>query len=205
MPSFAAPRRQGSGLHGTSLDTAFQLVPKPSTSVLYGATVAARCRPARNPPVRAPLWPICIEIQGRRQSADHYPLVTELCHLDPRPCMVMSFMGWLADKDCAAQVPLYSERMVQRYTRASLDGSSGEVEPHVFLAASNAYKAMSRELRDQGLVISGESGAGKTETTKIAMQARPSLLCFSMGYFFGGCIWGRGRGDSLGVSCQAEP
>ena len=71
--------------------------------------------------------------------------------------------------------------MVQRYTRASIDSSSGAEEPHVFLTTSNAYKAMSLEMRDQGLVISGESGAGKTETTKIAMQAcHPLPMCLHL-------------------------
>ncbi len=70
----------------------------------------------------------------------------------------------------ALQVPLYSDRLVQKYTRGSTEDSTGQQEPHVFLTTSNAFKAMSLELRDQGLVISGESGAGKTETTKIAMQ-----------------------------------
>lgn len=119
---------------------------------------------------------VCRSVHGHKKCATWTPDRASSCGL--------------ADKICVVQVPLYSERMVQRYARASLDGSSGEVEPHVFLTASNAYKAMSRELRDQGLVISGESGAGKTETTKIAMQARPSLPCFGMGSVPLGCIWG---------------
>ena len=45
-------------------------------------------------------------------------------------------------------------------------------EPHVFLTADTAYKAMCREGRSQSVVITGESGSGKTETTKIAMQVR---------------------------------
>ena len=42
----------------------------------------------------------------------------------------------------------------------------------MFLTADTAYKAMCREGRSQSVVITGESGSGKTETTKIAMQAR---------------------------------
>ena len=42
--------------------------------------------------------------------------------------------------------------------------------PHVFLTADKAFKAMAARNASQSLVISGESGAGKTETTKVAMQ-----------------------------------
>ncbi len=43
-------------------------------------------------------------------------------------------------------------------------------DPHVFLIADKAFKAMAARNASQSLVISGESGAGKTETTKVAMQ-----------------------------------
>lgn len=45
-----------------------------------------------------------------------------------------------------------------------------QLQPHIFLVAANAFREMVREGRSQSLVISGESGAGKTETTKKAMQ-----------------------------------
>ena len=69
------------------------------------------------------------------------------------------------------QVPLYSPSIMEKYAaRDSRDNDVRDLEPHVFLTADCAYKAMRREGRSQSLVISGESGAGKTETTKIAMQ-----------------------------------
>ena len=43
-------------------------------------------------------------------------------------------------------------------------------EPHIFLTADKAYKEMCRDGRSQSLIVNGESGAGKTETTKIAMR-----------------------------------
>lgn len=69
------------------------------------------------------------------------------------------------------QVPLYTAEIVERYVNRGTprDGSEAP-EPHVFLTADTAYKAMCRSGMSQSLVITGESGSGKTETTKIAMQ-----------------------------------
>lgn len=69
------------------------------------------------------------------------------------------------------QVPLYTAEIVERYVnRGTPRDGSEQPEPHVFLTADTAYKAMARNNASQSLVITGESGSGKTETTKIAMQ-----------------------------------
>ena len=75
----------------------------------------------------------------------------------------------------APQVPLYTAEIVERYVNRGTprDGSQAP-EPHVFLTADTAYRAMARNNASQSLVITGESGSGKTETTKIAMQVRLS-------------------------------
>ncbi len=76
--------------------------------------------------------------------------------------MIMGFV--------TSQVPLYSEDIVQKYMRRGYSELADDFPPHVFLAADCAYKAMCRHGASQSVIISGESGAGKTETTKIAMQ-----------------------------------
>ncbi|XP_074834028.1 unconventional myosin-Va-like [Carettochelys insculpta] len=46
----------------------------------------------------------------------------------------------------------------------------GNMDPHIFAVAEEAYKQMSRNNKNQSLIISGESGAGKTASAKYAMR-----------------------------------
>ncbi|CAJ1968968.1 unnamed protein product [Sphenostylis stenocarpa] len=61
---------------------------------------------------------------------------------------------------------LYDTNVMQRYKGAM----SGELSPHVFAIAEAAYREMINEDKSNSILVSGESGAGKTETTKMLMQ-----------------------------------
>ncbi|KAL5195985.1 Myosin-11 [Glycine soja] len=61
---------------------------------------------------------------------------------------------------------IYGAHMMQQYKGAPF----GELSPHVFAVADVAYRAMINEKKSNSILVSGESGAGKTETTKMLMQ-----------------------------------
>uniref|UniRef100_A0A8C0ZHV0 Myosin VIIB n=1 Tax=Cyanistes caeruleus TaxID=156563 RepID=A0A8C0ZHV0_CYACU len=63
-------------------------------------------------------------------------------------------------------LPLYTVDQIRLYCNKRI----GELPPHVFAIADNCYFNMKRNKRDQCCVISGESGAGKTESTKLILQ-----------------------------------
>ncbi|CAG9820455.1 unnamed protein product [Phaedon cochleariae] len=46
----------------------------------------------------------------------------------------------------------------------------GNLDPHIFAVAEEAYTQLEREQRDQSVIVSGESGAGKTVSAKYAMR-----------------------------------
>ncbi|KAJ4842072.1 hypothetical protein Tsubulata_039966 [Turnera subulata] len=61
---------------------------------------------------------------------------------------------------------LYNVHMMEQYKGAPF----GQLSPHVFAVADASYRAMMTEGQSQSILVSGESGAGKTETTKLIMQ-----------------------------------
>eukprot|EP00899_Mesostigma_viride_P015795 jgi/Mesvir1/24216/Mv10927-RA.2 len=61
---------------------------------------------------------------------------------------------------------LYNSAMMDYYKGKEL----GELSPHVFAIADSSYRTMYKEKVSQSILVSGESGAGKTETTKLIMQ-----------------------------------
>jgi len=91
---------------------------------------------------------------------------------------------------------LYGDEVLQRYAYdhdAQFGDRVAETdprEPHLFAVARAAYTDIVQNARSQSILISGESGAGKTEATKIIMT-----------YFAVTC----GTGNSLASSHEDSP
>ncbi|KAH9923989.1 P-loop containing nucleoside triphosphate hydrolase protein [Epithele typhae] len=64
------------------------------------------------------------------------------------------------------RVALYGPEVIQAYNGRR----RGELEPHLFAIAEDAYTAMTRDGTGQTIIVSGESGAGKTESAKFIMR-----------------------------------
>ena len=64
------------------------------------------------------------------------------------------------------RLPIYGEKELVDYQGKSI----GVLPPHAFAVADRAYRSMKASAKSQSIIISGESGAGKTETAKIVMR-----------------------------------
>ncbi|XP_038672457.1 unconventional myosin-VIIa-like isoform X3 [Scyliorhinus canicula] len=63
-------------------------------------------------------------------------------------------------------LPLYTTELINLYTKRRI----GDLPPHIFAIADNCYFNLRKNREDQCCIISGESGAGKTESTKLLLQ-----------------------------------
>ena len=62
-------------------------------------------------------------------------------------------------------LPMYGEEWSVAYSGPDVSG----LAPHIYRVAARAFNAMVQGKKDQVCVISGESGAGKTESAKFIM------------------------------------
>lgn len=63
-------------------------------------------------------------------------------------------------------LPIYSQDVIEKYRGENLY----ELPPHIYAISDSAYRSMKEERIDQCVLISGESGAGKTEASKKILE-----------------------------------
>ncbi|XP_067871869.1 LOW QUALITY PROTEIN: unconventional myosin-IXb-like [Heterodontus francisci] len=68
-------------------------------------------------------------------------------------------------------LPIYNPKYVKMYENHQL----GKLEPHIFAIADVAYHTMLRKQVNQCIVISGESGSGKTQSTNFLIHCLTAL------------------------------
>ncbi|TRY62309.1 hypothetical protein DNTS_025855 [Danionella cerebrum] len=64
------------------------------------------------------------------------------------------------------QLPIYGEEVIDAYSGQDM----ADMEPHIYSVAEEAYRTMIREEKNQSIIISGESGSGKTVSAKFTMR-----------------------------------
>lgn len=68
-------------------------------------------------------------------------------------------------------LPIYNPKYVKMYENHQL----GKLEPHIFAIADVSYYTMMRKRVNQCIVISGESGSGKTQSTNFLIHCLTAL------------------------------
>uniref|UniRef100_A0A674IIH3 Unconventional myosin-Ib n=1 Tax=Terrapene triunguis TaxID=2587831 RepID=A0A674IIH3_9SAUR len=63
-------------------------------------------------------------------------------------------------------LPIYSPEKVEEYRNRNFY----ELSPHIFSLSDEAYRSLRDQDKDQCILITGESGAGKTEASKLVMS-----------------------------------
>ncbi|KAM7314396.1 unconventional myosin-Va [Ixodes scapularis] len=64
------------------------------------------------------------------------------------------------------ELPIYGNDTIFAYRGQAM----GDLDPHIFAVSEEAYTKMERENMNQSIIVSGESGAGKTVSAKYAMR-----------------------------------
>jgi len=142
----------------------------PKNGVMQDAWTAGRVQPV-------PLWPL------KRRELDHQE--DDLIMLDNVNDGAIiynlkvhyakkSLYTWvgashrvLASINPYQKLPLYGDDLVQKHREKS---PNVDVPPHIFDIANDSYDEMLFEGKNQSILISGESGAGKTEATKQCLK-----------------------------------
>jgi len=87
--------------------------------------------------------------------------------------IAMNPFRWLNDFYTPDIMQLYVDKLIDSVDKSG-DSKSG-LDPHVYEVSALAYKGLAAEGCQQSILVSGESGAGKTETVKIVLSHLASI------------------------------
>lgn len=78
---------------------------------------------------------------------------------------------------------LYGDDVIQVYR--GVGKQVRELDPHIYAVAEEAFYDLSKFGKDQSVIVSGESGAGKTVSSKFVMRYLASVACSSSSKSYG--------------------
>ncbi|XP_062843469.1 unconventional myosin-X [Trichomycterus rosablanca] len=98
----------------------------------------------------------------------HEGAILHNLHLRYTQHFIYTYIGSiLAAVNPYQQLPeLYDVSAVEHYSQHHL----GEIPPHIYAIANECYRSLWKRNNNQCVLISGESGAGKTESTKVILR-----------------------------------
>jgi len=88
--------------------------------------------------------------------------------------IAMNPFQWFTHLYTEQQQTHYSNKLVWESTMQEVDPRRS-MDPHVYEASALSYRGLAFDKVDQSILVSGESGAGKTETVKICMNHMASV------------------------------
>ncbi|XP_068598341.1 unconventional myosin-IXAa [Brachionichthys hirsutus] len=115
--------------------------------------------------------------QGDHADLCHLPALNERSLLDNlrsrfRQEKIYTYVGSILIVINPFQfLPIYNPKFVKMYDNHTL----GDLEPHIYAVADVAYHAMLQRESNQCIVISGESGSGKTQSTNFLIHHLTAL------------------------------
>ncbi|XP_060770464.1 unconventional myosin-Vc isoform X2 [Neoarius graeffei] len=143
-------------------DPALQLQLEDGAEILYAVDVDGQLPPLRNPDI------LVGENDLTALSYLHEPAV--LHNLRVRfveSKIIYTYCGIiLVAVNPYKQLPIYGDAVIRAYSGQNM----GDLDPHIFAVAEEAYKQMARNNKNQSIIVSGESGAGKTVSARYAMR-----------------------------------
>ncbi|KAI4949284.1 hypothetical protein J4E91_005022 [Alternaria rosae] len=95
------------------------------------------------------------------------PSVIHNLHMRYQADLIYTYSGlFLVTVNPYCPLPIYSREYINMYRGRSRE----ETKPHIFAMADHAFRNLIEEGTNQSILVTGESGAGKTENTKKVIQ-----------------------------------